>query len=678
MFSTVSPEKAQQILEDSLQDGSIPQSSLKVLAAGAARSGKTLSKENIFKMKRESEVSPSTGVSEAPVPAVRTISYEMIETSLPEWQPLTQERLLEALALKLQHGFIRGNFASIATKLVDSSPLTPSPVPKDSFTVPAHSQAAGAMVRTLCDSHEATIAIQRCQSITEPQEMYKLQLILFLDSGGQPQFHEVLPALSHNICLIMLFLKLNERLDCPCSTAFTDKTGEWFHEQCPSLLTNEQMLEQFICTIMSKPLAQSEGKRPMVVVIGTHLDLIDECTETLAQKNERLASLFLPALEEELIMNGKDIIFAVNAVDPGEQDEAVFDLIRHKIADVSLALEQNTPLSWFMFQNDLIKYGEENGKRVVSMDECKVIAGRLKMDRRSLEAALTHFNILSIFLYTPSVLPRRVFIDPQMPLDIVNICVTFSYKVQCGKVPGLAAKYARFWKEGIINIDMLGEDIFQSCFAPKVFEAKDALTLFESLYIAAPIGDGEYIMPCMLQAVSPAQIVTLLPPRNEHAAVLLLYFHNSRIPNGSFSATHACMRSKYGWTTCRDLKKNPVCLYRNMVKLQHPSKPAQITFLLTQKHFEVHITAQPAKLLHTVCPEIRGMFLDSIKSAARAFRYARAQVSLAFLCPCSSENRHTAVPTDDHCHLKCTVTNIISEPLTERHKVWLAPSTSGE
>ena len=46
-----------------------------------------------------------------------------------------------------------------------------------------------------------------------------------------------------------------------------------------------------------------------------------------------------------------------NALNPGEKDKEVFDLIRHKIADVSLAVEQNTPLSWIMFQNDLIKYG---------------------------------------------------------------------------------------------------------------------------------------------------------------------------------------------------------------------------------------------------------------------------------------------------------------------------------
>ena len=34
----------------------------------------------------------------------------------------------------------------------------------------------------------------------------------FVDSGGQPQFHEVLPAVIHNTALIVVVLNLNEEL----------------------------------------------------------------------------------------------------------------------------------------------------------------------------------------------------------------------------------------------------------------------------------------------------------------------------------------------------------------------------------------------------------------------------------------------------------------------------------
>ena len=650
-----------------------------MLAAGAARSGKTLSKEHVFNMKTSGEASSSTGVCETPIPAIRSISYEMVNTSLPEWKPLTQDKLLRALALQLSEGLIRGDLAAVAAKVIEDSsadnlPTTAerTPLPPPPHPPPGRSHAEESVVHTLSKVNMSFKYIY--------EKIYKLQLILFLDSGGQPQFHEVLPALSHNICLIMLFLKLNERLDDLCSTAFTDERGQWFHEDCPSLLTNEQMLVQLVHTMMSKPLPQVEGKCPMFMVIGTHLDRIDECEgETLQDKNDALANLFSD-LDEVLIRNGNDIIFPVNALNPDEKSHKVFGKIRGIIAEMSSALEQNTPLAWFMFQNDMIKYWEESGKGVVSMEECQAIAGRLKMDRQSLQAALIHFNTLSIFLYT-SVLPNLVFIDPQMPLRIVNKCVAFSYTVQCGKGPPLTRECSRPWKEGIITREMLGHDEFSSCFSRGVFDAGHALKLFESLHIIAPLTPTEFIMPCLLQAASRTQIEKLLPPHDEHVAVLLVHFPNGRLPNGTFCATHNCLRSEYGWTTCRNLKREVECLYRNIVKLQYPGEAVTVTLVHAPslKHFEVHIDTEERDLLPELCPQIRNNILDSIRNVERTFRYKESGASPAFLCPCDQNYRHTATLTDNHT-LQCTESlKVFSHrSVTKGHRVWFtAPKTAG-
>ena len=671
----MTPEKAQQILDDSLEDGSVPQSCLKAVGAGPARSGKTLTKKHVFKIPHDSTFSCSTGVSEAPIHAIRSFSCQMIDTSVPEWVPLSPEMFHRLLARKLRYGLLRGNVAKAAADIIKSfressqednrTSLTPAPEPAaaSSTALAGESKSRDLVASALCEEHKTYV-----------EELFKLQMILFLDSGGQPQFHELLPAVSHNVCLVMLFVKLNERLDAQCCTAFTDKEGKWFQEQCPSLLTNEQVLVQFVHTMMCKPLAQCEGRHAMFMVIGTHKDLIDKCDETLAQKNERLASLFLPALEEVLIMNGDKVIFAINALEPDKEDEKCFDLIRHKVSEVGLALEQMTPMSFLMFQNDLIRYGQEHGKRVVSMDECEAIAGRLKMDRQGLEAALIHFNMLSMFLYMPSVLPGRVFLDPQMALDSVNRVLGHSYKVGCGAVPGLAPAESRLWKEGVVTSEMLDGDMFSSCFVSGLFEAEDALRLFHSLNIAAPLSESEFIMPAMLQTLSTDATKQYLPAPSEQVAPLLLHFHKSRIASGVFCSTHTCMRSKYGWTTCYVVKRGkkvPACLYRNAVKLQHPSKPIKIVFIHGQKHFEVHVDAAQAEL-PSVCPQIRDMLLDAIDSAARVFRYTNSRASVAFQCPCSPDDVHTATPTDNLSYLKCTITEDISRaPLTEGQKVWL-------
>ena len=684
----MTPEKAQQILDDSIQDGSVPQSCLKAVGAGPARSGKTLTKKHVFKIPHDSTFSSSTGVSEAPIHAIRSFSCQMINTSVPVWVPLSHEKVLEILAYKLQHGLLRGRVAKVAEKILKSSPgssALPTKLESSALASAGDSPASKAVVRAFYDASQARAearaeADRKGEYLPKEEELFKLQMILFLDTGGQPQFHEFLPAVSHNVSLVMLFVKLNERLDAQCCTAFTDEEGKWFQEQCPSLLTNEQVLVQFVHTMMCKPLAQCEGMHAMFMVIGTHKDLMDQCDETLAQKNERLASLFLPALEEVLIMNGDKVIFAINAKEPDKDDEKCFDLIRHKVSEVGLALEQVTPMSFLMFQNDLIRYGQEHGKRVVSMDECEAIAGRLKMDRQGLEAALIHFNMLSMFLYMPSVLPGRVFLDPQMPLDSVNRVLGHSYKVGCGAVPGLALAESRLWKEGVVTSEMLDGDVFSSCFVGGLFEAEDALRLFRSLYIAAPLSESEFIMPAMLQTLSTDAAKQYLPAPSEQVASLLLHFHKSRIASGVFCSTHTCMRSKYGWTTCYVVKRGktvPACLYRNAVKLQHPSKPIKIVFTHAQKHFEVHVDAAQAEL-PSVCPQIRDMLLDAVDSAARVFRYTNSRASVAFQCPCSPDDVHTATPTDNLSHLKCTITEDISRaPLTEGQKVWLGHNPDG-
>ena len=698
LYSAVTPEKAQQILDDSLQDGSVPQSALKAVAVGAARSGKTLSKKHIFGIEIDCDFSASTGVCEAPVHSIRSFYCQMFDASLPVWVPLTQESLIGMLGRKLQQGYIHGRVAEAATRILEESHRVDSSsageaassgkpdlqrdvssqtssrgkpnLPRD---VSSKSNSQELMVKEACKDYEEKMEMKgRYERFPKADELFKLQVILFLDSGGQPQFHELAPALTHNVSLTILYLKLNERLDAACCTAFTNKEGKWFQEQGPSLCTNEQMLVQFVHTMMSKPLAHCKGKRSRLMVIGTFRDLLHECDESLAKKNKRLRSLFLPALEEELIMNGDDVIFAVNALNPDTFDESVFSLIREKIADLGFALELDTPLGWFMFMNDLIKYAAERKTRVVSMEECWAIAGKLKMDRHGLEAALIHFNRLSMFLYMPTVLPDRVFVDPQKPLDIINEIVAYSYEVGLGKVSGLTAEYASFWKEGTITSEMLEEDRFSSCFVPGVFEAKDALALFKSLYIAAPLSESEFMMPAMLPAVAEPRIKELLPPPNEYVAPLLLHFHKCRIQNGSFCATHTCMRSKYGWTIYRTEEGTAECLFRNMVKLQHPNKCIQLTFVHAQKHFEVHVSGKEAELLK-ILHVIRDAIIDSVDSAARAFCYTKSRATVAFQCPCSLKIRHTALPTDDLTYLKCSHRKIVSDdPISEKQRVWLS------
>ena len=682
----MSHETAQQILAAALQDGSLPQGFLKILAAGVARSGKTISKKYIFGMEYDPNFSISTGVCEAPIHAIRSFSCELID--LNALSVLTTEALNEVLARKLRQGFLRGSVAEAAKDILKRSSGSSNTSEEASgggvATPSGDSAALKAVVTSFCDTSRARVEAQakarrEFRELPQEEELFKLQVVLFLDSGGQPQFHEFLPVVSHNVCLVLLFLKLNERLDALCCTAFTDEKGKWYTEQCSSLLTNEQMLVQLVHTMMCKPLTHSEGMHTMFMVIGTHRDLMHECDETLEEKNERLAFLLLPALEDVLIMNGNNIIFDVNAKNPDKIDEQCFGLIRSHISNLSMALEVVTPMSFLMFQIDLIRYGKQHKRRVVSMDECRAIGGRLKMDRQSLEAALIHFNKLSMFLYLPSVLPDLVFIDPQMPLDSVNRIVAHSYKVGCGEIAGLSPTELQLWKEGVVTHKMLKGEMFSSCFVSGLFEAEHALKFFHSIYVTASLSKSEFIMPAMLQTVPMRDMRQYLPGPSEHITPLFLHFHKSRIATGIFCSTHTCLRSKYGWTTSYVIKQRrsvPACLFRNAVRLQHPSKAITITFVHAVKHFEVHLDSPQADLPSS-CPQICNMLLDAVDKGATAFHFKNSRANIAFQCPCSPDDVHTAILNKANSNLRCTVTGtIIRGGLTTAQKVWLGTNTA--
>ena len=348
----------------------------------------------------------STGVCEAPILAIRQLTCELIKAlpSLEGFDLLKYEDINQVLADVVRKGTLRGRVGKVVGEMVQAagegfslSNRSEGVAASSVGTASGYSAASTAVVSAVCAASKAR-AEEYDSDNDEEEPLYKLQLILFRDSGGQPQFHEVVAAFSHNVSLVLVFIKLNERLDALCTNAFTDEEGKWFTEQCPSLLTNEQMVVQFVHTMMCKPVAGSEGMHTRFMVVGTHRDLMHECEETLTEKNERLASLLLPALEENLIMNGDDIIFAVNAKNPDENDEKCFDLIREKVADLSRALDVDTPIVFLVLLNDVNKYAEEQRKKVVSVEECQAIAGRLKMERQNMEAALIFFNDMSVWM----------------------------------------------------------------------------------------------------------------------------------------------------------------------------------------------------------------------------------------------------------------------------------------
>ena len=573
---------------------------------------------------------------------------------------------------------------------VDSSP----------FHSPVTSMSETAQVSS--SKQELVQLVEKAQG---SKRFLELQWIHFIDSGGQPQFHEVLSAFIRNTTATVFVMRLSERLDEHPMIEYYDVNGEISGKPYRHALSNEQILQCSVRTILSQPLR--EGKHSKTLVVGTHRDRESSCSESREEKNRKLNDMLIP-LKDHLVYYrlGSDVIFPINAKKPKEQDHQVCVNIRKHIEDKESAPPPyKIPIGWFLLEQDIIKASKGG---LISKTACLGIAASLIINAEALTAALKYFDNLNIFLYYPSVLPEVVFSDPQVLLNKITELVHFSYSLQSDNAAGagegvrhqnrdkrgatkfwgkfkprkfqsshpsrslpvaLEGKWLQFRDKGIVTVDMFQDRRFSTHYILDLFTPADFIKLLEHLLIIAPLSSTEYFMPSLLQMTSPKEIIKQIPIRSSSAAPLLVHFPAGCAQNGVFCALVVYLLSKCRWKFAKGTLE---CVSRSCVCFQLPGKPVCIALVDSFSHFTVHVKA-PDAMHHKVCPMIREAIFCGLKAAAETMRYNNSTPVPAFFCKCSS-SPHAATPVfdDGDGYLMCTKFSN-SEVLTKQHTVWLPP-----
>ena len=278
-----------------------------------------------------------------------------------------------------------------------------------------------------------------------------LELVHMIDTGGQPELMEVMPSLIHNANLAMVLVNLQYGLN-ECPPINYHEEGVAYTHNNPSRYTSREVILKPVSTLHSKKLLKVQFH---ILIVATHRDCVEGDLETRVEAlNSELHSLLLPAFENELILfeQPNRIAFVLNLKDPDDNDERALELIRRQVAEPSWGNTFETPITSFVLEQDLVKFAEDEVKRdILSLEECKQVGTHLGMSGYMVIAALVLFHCQNTFLYFQQVLPNHVFIKPQVPLDIINGIVHFSYK----KLQGVPAKLARLLKNGIITEELL-------------------------------------------------------------------------------------------------------------------------------------------------------------------------------------------------------------------------------
>lgn len=668
---------ATKIYEEALQYGYVNSQAALCLLSGAAGSGKTHVKLLLFG-KKPPTLRQSTPLAMAPV---RAISFARVDASEEKWYEVDDNNQSQMLADALAAGIsldphsANSDEAPNSSSKEDGQPVYPSSSPTftDRATVPVpeekspQSETKGNILKShqQPDQHGAVVTSKSSLTTTNPTTALEEQLIkliskslgskkfldvswiYLLDTGGQPQFHHMLPLFMPGTTLAMFVTKLCERLNQRPSIEYYED-GECLSNPYSSPLTHMEILQHLFQAVMSQACAPGE-QQPHILVVGTHRDQEHKCSETRAEKNKKVVSLLSPVSPNQLVFYGqelKQLIFPVNSKTPEQEDEEVARELRKAMLDATSAVKpRKTPVAWYLLEQALRKVAKEFGRSVLRKEECYEVAQRLQLSRESFEAALDHFSQLKVILYFHDLLPDIVFTDPQVVLDKLSEPVKHSYKLRgYGSTrESTSGKWLRFRNEGLITPEFLQE--FPCHYEKDLFTPHHFIRVLEHNLLVAKVADKEYFMPSILPELSPEEVAKHRVKRESPAAPLALFFKNGVVPSGLYCSLVASLLSPQSpnhWELLPNATPTtphqPECVTRNCIMFKPPlSAPGSLTLIDAFSHIEVHIKT-PSKVASILCPQICKNILQHLTKAARSLHYHTLKPRVALLC--ESEEKH--------------------------------------
>ena len=261
--------------------------------------------------------------------------------------------------------------------------------------------------------------------------MFGVKWIHFIDSGGQLQYHDILPLFIQKPAVVIFVLNLSEELSHQPTIEYYGADGKPVSRPYRSSLSHKQILQHCLGAMCS------QDARPLIITVGTHRDAADRCSETIAEKSQKLKAL-LDAGSFRIVYNGEEleeVIFAVNGKTPQDEDRHVAKVLREEIISVC-PQPIRMPIAWFGLEV-LLQRSSHDG--ILSLVECQGCAKRFHIEGDAFSAALHYLVHHNVFLHYPEVLPQTVFCDPQVVLTKVSEIVEYHHKLLHSPAGGVAA-----------------------------------------------------------------------------------------------------------------------------------------------------------------------------------------------------------------------------------------------
>jgi len=484
------------------------------------------------------------------------------------------------------------------------------------------------------------------------------------DTGGQPEFQELLPVLVCGPSLFFLVFRLDLELNSRYQVEYVNSSGRSIVPYEAGLTMQETLL-QSLATIASTSIVRRVGTEtvnivPSVFFVGTHKDLVSD--EHLLQIDNTLQAVVkrTDAYREGMVQFASEshLILAVNNMSEGEEDVQKVRAAVERIGKQGDKYRLNTPVSWLMFNNIL----QRKKSPVIKYGQCFNVAQQCGINTRGeMNDALRflHENVGVIrYYYDVEELQDIIIKDLRYLFELITdlLVATFTFD---RTVPSLCEL---FTQKGIFPLDVF-ERLAKST---DILPPAKLVALLQHLNVIALLrkdgASSQYFIPCVLAHSEPSKSTgTSL----SSACPLLVTFRSGYCPKGLFGAVVVYllqnkMKSMLEWELEQDkIFRNQICFSVG------PYDSFQLTVLPSFLSIELCSSSGASTRmisLPSVCSEVCRCIDSAISTVSETLHCSRkASHSFAFFCPedeGANQSPHPATVTFFHgkpCNLKCPI-----------------------
>ena len=443
--------------------------------------------------------------------------------------------------------------------------------------------------------------------------------VYFTDTGGQPEFQELLSLVMAGCNTVLIVFNLQHDLDSNREIEYQPYINE-----PPICYDSPCTVGEMLCqSLMSVPIMEhsNEGEvnaevsqgTSRVFFVGTHKDLVSP--ERIEEMNRILINLIreTPQYQAHIVQlcKGGNVIFAVDNFSQNNEDFLPVREATQSLIYGNDCFKVKAPISW-LFTGIVLKKVSET-QPIVSFDQCKEIArqcGIQNEDDFDKAIKFLHYKIGVIRYYNTESLKGVVVLKPQLIINVLSQLMkeAFSKPVTT---------------RAIFDDETIAKGLEDSKFVQKDF----VLQLTKDLLLLAPhpestVEHPKYYLTCMLP-------IEKASPYDQDDTAILFTRKAFSFPIGLCRAVITAILQNRMQTTTH-WKINYQKLFRN--SLEFTDDTLNVTFKLkcTNRHLSLSIVNGTNTFLIEVRKAIESIMIEAMK----IFNYGGNDVPIVgFICP---------------------------------------------